>query len=143
MLNLHPLIVHFPIALLISSVALDWAGRRWTGRGLDKAAWYTLLLGLAGLVFALISGFRAGSAVPADSPALATLGAHKILGIATFVVFGLQAVCAWRRHGAYSSTQRVLHTGVQVLGVALIVALGYLGGELVYTYGVGVAMQTP
>ena len=25
--NLHPLFVHFPIALLLSSVALSWAGR--------------------------------------------------------------------------------------------------------------------
>jgi uncharacterized membrane protein len=57
--NLHPLFVHFPIALLLASVAFSWAGRIWHGKGLDQAAWYTLLLGLAGALFSVFN--RQGS----------------------------------------------------------------------------------
>ena len=71
--NLHPLFVHFPIALLLSSVAFSWAGRLWQGKNFDQAAWYTLLLGLAGTLVTLITGLLAAQGVPADSPALATL----------------------------------------------------------------------
>lgn len=141
--NLHPLIVHFPIALLLSSVALSWAGRLWQGRGLDQAAWYTLLLGLAGTVVTLITGLLAAQSVAAGSPALATLTIHKFLGIATFVVFGMQAVCTWRSKGVYSRRKRVLHTVVQLVGVALIVAVGLYGGELVYVFGLGMPAVAP
>ena len=142
--NLHPLVVHFPIALLLSSVSLYWAGLRWQGRGLDRAAWYTHLLGLAGTAVTLITGLIAAKSVPANSPALATVTTHKFLGLATFVVFGLLAVCAWRhRETGYSQRERVLHTVIQLIGVALVIATGYFGGELVFTYGVGVAALLP
>jgi uncharacterized membrane protein len=36
--NLHPLLVHFPIALLLSYVALDWGGRLWKGKAFTEAA---------------------------------------------------------------------------------------------------------
>jgi uncharacterized membrane protein len=93
---------------------------------------------LLGTLATLVTGLMAAQNVPADSPALATLNAHKFLGIATFVVFGLQAVCAWRSKGVYSSGKRVLHIVIQLIGVGLIVAVGFFGGELVYTFGVGV-----
>ncbi|NUQ38504.1 MAG: DUF2231 domain-containing protein [Caldilineales bacterium] len=137
-LNPHPLIVHFPIALLLTSVALSWAGRIWKHNNFERASWYTLLLGLAGAVFAVISGLLAARSVPLDSPALATLSTHRLLGIATVVVFGLLTLCTWRNKGVYSPGKRVLHTLIQIIGVALIVGVGLFGGELVYTFGIGV-----
>jgi uncharacterized membrane protein len=141
--NIHPLLVHFPIALLLTSVALSWAGLIWKGPGFQKAAWYTLLLGLAGTVVTVITGLIAAQSVPAGSPALATLNSHKLLGIATFVVFGMQAICHMRHRGVYSPGKRILHTAIQLVGVSLIVAVGFFGGELVFTFGVGVAALAP
>ena len=141
--NLHPLFVHFPIALLLSSVAFSWAGRFWPGKGLDQAAWYTLLLGLVGTVFTLGSGFVAAQSVAADSPAMTTLNLHRLLGIATFVIFGALALWSWRSKGVFTGNRRLFFTTLQVAGVALIVAVGFYGGELVYTYGVNVASTVP
>lgn len=137
--NLHPLIVHFPIALLLTNVALDWAGLVWKNRSFAQAAWYALLLGLAATVFTLVTGLIAAQGVPADSPAMSTLNAHKILGIVAFVLFAVLTVWRWRSKGTYSPIGRALHSAVQLTGVALIVVLGYMGGELVYTFGIGVA----
>ena len=136
--NLHPLLIHFPIALLLSSVAFYWAGLRWKERGLDKAASYTLWLGLVGTAVSIISGLVAAQSIPLDSPAMQTLTIHKFLGIATFVIFGIQAICARRSKGIYSPAKRMLHTVIQLSGVSLIIAVGYFGGELVYTFGIGV-----
>lgn len=136
---LHPRLVHFPIALLLTSVALSWVSLRWKDKELDRAAWYTLVIGLMGTVFTLISGLIAARGVPADSPAMATLNLHKFLGIATLVIFGIQAICHIRSRGVYSPAKRALHIGIQFIGVALIVAVGFLGGELVYTFGINVS----
>ena len=141
--NLHPLFVHFPIALLLSYVALDWAGRIWKDRAFTQAAWYTLLLGLAGTLVTVITGLLVARGLPADSPALTTLNLHKSIGIATFVVFGLQAVCYARNRGMYTRGKQALHTVIQLIGVALLVTTGYFGGELVYTFGVGVSALLP
>lgn len=141
--NFHPLLVHFPIALLLSYVALDWGGRIWKGKPFTEAAWYTLLLGLVGTLFTLISGLLAARGVPADSPALATLTTHKFIGLATFVIFGIQALCYARNRGKYTRGKQALHTVIQIMGVALVVATGYFGGELVYTFGLGVTALIP
>jgi len=141
--NIHPLLVHFPIALLLTYVALDWAGRIWKGKPFTEAAWYTLLLGLAGTLVTVLTGLVAARGVPADSPALATLNVHKFIGLATFVLFGIQAVCYARNRGKYTPGKQVLHTVLQLAGVALIVLTGYFGGELVYTFGVGVSALFP
>jgi uncharacterized membrane protein len=141
--NLHPLLVHFPIALLLSYVALDWGGRIWKGRAFTEAAWYTLLLGLAGTLVTLITGLIAARGVPADSPALATLNVHKFISIATFAIFSIQAFCYARNRGKYTPGKQALHTVIQLAGVALIATTGYFGGELVYTFGVGVTALIP
>ncbi len=138
--NLHPFLVHFPIALLLTSIVLYWAGLRWENKGFEQAYWYTHILGLAGTLFTIISGFVDARDVLPGDPALATLNTHKVLGIATLLVFSALAVCHVRSKGEYSPAKRVLHTVIQLIGVGLILAVGFFGGELVYVFGVGVAV---
>ena len=141
--NLHPLFVHFPRALLLSSVALNWADRRWPDKSMEPASWYMLLLGLAGTVFTLLSGLVAAQGVPIESPAAATLSIHRLLGIVTFALFGILAIWRWRSKGALSGNRRLAFTLMQVVGIALIATVGFYGGELVYTFGIGVANTGP
>lgn len=67
--DLHPMFVHFPIALLLTSVALDWGDRIWNGMGLAQAAWYPLQLGLLGGVASVITVcWRASMFLPTVRP---------------------------------------------------------------------------
>src|SRR5579859_8109912 len=55
--ELHPIIIHFPIALLLTAVALDFLAvffRRW---GLTDAATWLLVFGVPSAAFALLSGW--------------------------------------------------------------------------------------
>lgn len=85
--ELHPIVVHFPIALLITSVALDYASlifRRW--RLTDVATWL-LVLGVPGAAAALLSGkISAGSVNAAAAGNLLHL--HKVFAVAASVSFG-------------------------------------------------------
>ncbi len=134
----HPIIVHFPMALLTVSVFFYWAALRWKGRGFESAYWYTHLVGLAGAALAVVTGLLGAQAIPADSPAMDTVNLHKFLGLGTLAVFTVLAICHWRNRWEYSPRRRMLHTAVQVLGLVLIVATGLFGGELVYSFGIGV-----
>jgi len=55
-LLLHPILVHFPIALLFASVALDLVGYIFRNVNLTRAGFYLLLLGVAGAGAAAIAG---------------------------------------------------------------------------------------
>ncbi|MEO7074632.1 MAG: DUF2231 domain-containing protein, partial [Ktedonobacterales bacterium] len=70
--ELHPIIVHFPIALLFTSVALDVLALFLRRVGLVATASWCLLLGVIGALAAGISGGISSRAL-AESPAVAAL----------------------------------------------------------------------
>ncbi len=85
----HPIIVHFPIALLILSVTCDFLGvflRRW---GLTDAATWMLVFGTPGAGFALLSGWVSEHYVTVGSAADSILHLHKVVAVLTTCLFSL------------------------------------------------------
>ncbi len=145
--NLHPLIVHFPIALLLGAIGADLLSlvvRRW---GWLRPA--TVALYVGGGVSAVLTYFTgtwAAEAVSIPASAEAVLSEHANLGWWTMWFFGLYALV---RLGAYLWPKTRTHTVVNVvlLGVALgggvlLYETGEHGAEMVYRYGVGVHEPT-
>ena len=54
--ELHGFLVHFPMALLLISVTLDFAAAIFRRVSLVEAATWTLLLGAPGVALAMLSG---------------------------------------------------------------------------------------
>lgn len=86
--ELHPILVHFPIALLITSVALDLAAVFLRRAGLTTAATWLLILGLPGALVALLSGWLSERDVNL-APAGSLLHLHKSFAVLTSVMFSL------------------------------------------------------
>jgi threonine dehydrogenase-like Zn-dependent dehydrogenase len=63
--ELHPIVVHFPIALLIASVALDFGGIVLRRAGLTTEATWCLTLGVPGAFAALTGGLGVDTAIEA------------------------------------------------------------------------------
>ena len=53
---IHPIVVHFPIALLCASVAFDILARRWPAGGFRDTSFYCLLAGALGAALAVVTG---------------------------------------------------------------------------------------
>jgi uncharacterized membrane protein len=85
--ELHPIIVHFPIALLLVSVALDFAAVIFRRASLVEGATWALLLGAPSAVAALASGWLSEHDVNA-SAAPTLLHLHKICAVLATIVFG-------------------------------------------------------
>lgn len=153
--NLHPALVHFPVALaftalLLEVVSLALPRRTW----LERSAATVYALAAAGAVVAYLAGRQAANGLGSISArAEIVLADHADLALWTTIVL---VVAAALRVGASvkGSNAPVARLGV-LRSVALFALLGALvlvsrtadlGGALVFRHGVAVAssqMQTP
>ncbi|WP_313136636.1 DUF2231 domain-containing protein [Paracoccus jeotgali] len=131
--QMHPAVVHFPIATLPLAVGADLLGSMTDNPSLRSFGRGAIAVAAAGTVAAVVTGLIAGEEVNVEGPARDKLMTHRNLN----AVVTLAATCMafWRasndRPGA-----GYLTTGVAALGTLAYTA--YLGGQLVYETGVGV-----
>lgn len=136
--TLHPIAVHFPIALLLTGAAFKLSSE-WSYRpAFQSVSLWLLRVGAVMAAAAAGLGLLAAKTVPHVPAAWETMADHKALGLwaagMALVLWGLEE---WNRRT--SAVWRVW--GVRLLWmavVALLVAAGNEGGELVYLHGVGV-----
>ena len=135
---LHPMIVHFPIALLITSVLFDAASHMFTRDSLRDGALWLLILGLMGGIAASIAGDWAEEAAEKAGIAESLIETHESLAFATLAIFGLLFV--WRLYLRNQFTRHTLaiYLLVATVGIGTLSATGYYGGDLVYEQGAGV-----
>jgi uncharacterized membrane protein len=139
--NWHPIFVHFTLALWTVAtgfflVAMVWNENRWRAQWLHVARW-NLWLGALFALATAVAGWLAYNSVSHDAISHVAMTEHRNWALATLaVMLPLSAWCAWRYRRA-----RELGPGFAVLlviGLGLLGATGWHGGELVYRYGLGV-----
>lgn len=135
-LPVHPITVHFPVALLSVSVLWD-ALALWTGTGTWwTISYWTLVAGLIASLPAIATGFAEFVALPSDSPASTLVTWHLMLTGTAVTSFlgsllvrpGMDALSGGRMAGALAFS---------LVGLVCLTAGGHLGAKLVYEYGVG------
>jgi uncharacterized membrane protein len=143
--NPHPLVVHFPLALLLTSVvAALYAAARGAGAvaGFARAL---LWLGTAACAVAVITGFLAAQSVAPVKAAADTIHEHQNFAYALLALAatlsGWSFVAWMRTHAAPRPTS--LWVAAQVALGVLLVLTGRDGGRLVHNYGVGTALTAP
>ena len=135
--NIHPLLVHFPIALLSAAALMYWLGfltRResWLWTGL-----WTLVLGVLGAAAAVGSGLYAEPGVMlAPSVKVALLSYHKRIMITVLILSAALALWAVAAR-PMPSRGRGVFLAVLVVVVALIAKGADYGGRMVYDYNAG------
>lgn len=145
--NLHPVFVHFPVALLMTALALDLvvvAVRKWIW--LDRAATLLYALGAVGSLAAYLSGRSAASSIHGLTGAAdAAMWDHGDWALVTTVAFGVIAMLRLvverrdARHGSIAigplrAAVLVAATG----GQALIYQTADRGGALVFKHAISV-----
>lgn len=137
---IHPMVVHFPIALLITSVVFDLLSTRWRHKSFQDAGFYTLIAGLLGAAVAVLTGAMAEELAEDKGIPESVLEIHEALGYATLLFFigllALRLLMRWK----LISERPALYLAMGVAGIAILSAAGYFGGSLVYDFGAGVSM---
>lgn len=139
----HPYLVHFPIALMITSCGFYLAWIFTHRKELHTFSQYLLGLSILSAFFAGISGEKAAVLQEPDltQDVLALLGRHELFanlaiwgGIATFIIW----IFGMNRMTMDSGFKWV----ILILLIALVVFIvftGQLGGVLVYNHGMGIS----
>lgn len=134
--HLHPMLIHFPTALLTVSVGLDLLSS--LKPGWRSAGWITLLLGTIGAIGAATTGNIATWPFE-GTPLEVLIEPHQKFAFAMTLFF--IGLTVWRglslRKGVDIASSR-LYMILSIGGVLLLVATGLTGGTLVYEYGIGV-----
>lgn len=131
---LHPVAVHFPIALLTAGFVFEAFRFKSPAPWLASAASWLLWAGTAAIWAAVGLGLLAERTVPHVPAAWEVLAEHEVLGFWAAGLFtGLSGWrIFWREKG------RSILWAAWLVAVGVLFAAGYHGGELVFRYGVGV-----
>ena len=141
--HLHPMIVHFPIALLIVGFLFDLFGAIFNKHFFSKTGFYLLILGTLGVLAAYISGNIAGDGVSEVGTLKQALENHEdaaqislwLMVIASIVRIAI--VLLKKYSGVFKWAAIVLF----LAGILSIARTGYYGGELVFKHAAGVQLN--
>ncbi len=137
----HPMVVHFPLALVICATFALMAAKLLPNPRLAAAlattGTWNLGAGAAASVFALASGLGAALHLHLGVAARQALSMH--VRWAVFTALALLLVATWRCAGNPQDARPSWLLLIVLVGatVALVVT-GYFGGQNVYRFGIGV-----
>lgn len=132
----HPIVTHFPMALLPVSLLGDLLGVLTGASFWYSFSLYNLAIGLVVSIPALITGMIDFLAIPQEGTAERVAMRHMtiiIMAIAMytgsfFIRLGVEIPSGWRLMSSVS---------LSLLGLIFLLIGGWLGGQLVYRYSVG------
>ena len=138
MSNIHPIFVHFPIALLTVAFLFDSLAAILRKEDLERTGWWTLLAGSVGLAASVVSGLKAEESVRISADVAGLLERHEQLAFFVAAVFG--AILLWRTgtRTALPVRFRKAYFVLYLVGLGMLWLGAWYGGLMVYTHGLGV-----
>jgi uncharacterized membrane protein len=130
----HPMLVHFPIVFWSCALAADVAGVAAHAPHAAELASATLALGGASGLLAMIAGILDFVGLAKDSPARDPAVAHLMAMCGAWLIF----LMALALHGyPPAPVVSIVALITTLVGFVTMAIGGWLGGKLVYEFGVG------
>jgi len=131
----HPILVPFPLGLLTTSVIFDiihllTGGARWA-----EISFWMIAVGVVAGLLAAVFGLIEWLAIPPGTRAKAIGLWHGLSNVVMVALFA----ASWLVRSSAPGDPGVLPIVLSFLGVGLASLGGFLGGELVFRMGIGVA----
>ncbi len=138
MIPLHPMLVHFPVALVVFAGILALAAWIWNKPRLHRIARVNLIIGTGCAILTVISGIAAAGDVFTIDPQHDVLERHQLLAAISLVLLVVLSVWAiWKRKDWISKVPTIF-TIVLLIAHLTVAGTAFYGANLVYNHGVGV-----
>jgi uncharacterized membrane protein len=133
----HVVLIHFPIALFITSVGFDYLAHWTKNQTLAAAAYLNLLLAAVSLVPVVASGFGAWQWALEGQRLKGILLMHLVLGCVTTAVIWFVSWMHWRLRRRPTSSLLAVRLSIEAVAVLLVGVTAHLGGFLSGVNGPG------
>lgn len=142
MLNWHPLFVHFPIALLLGSLAFYLLGRIFKNEGLLAAGKWSLFLGTLIAAVTVWTGLQAAGTVEHGGAVHPIMMMHQYFGIGVLILSILLSGWVLISKSNIPQKGQAIFLSFFVLLAFVLMQGADLGGRMVYLNGVGVGKKS-
>jgi uncharacterized membrane protein len=135
---LHPALVHFSVALLVLGGVGESVGILTRRRAWEQLGGTLVLLGTASLLPTVVTGLLAQNSLDPGGEVRSVLDVHERVG---FLLLGsFTSLLLWKAWGGgrIPDRQRAWFAIALLAAVGLVVYGAYLGGQMVYGWGLGV-----
>ncbi|RJP74061.1 MAG: DUF2231 domain-containing protein [Candidatus Zixiibacteriota bacterium] len=132
----HPMLTDFPIVLWVTSLLWDVIGLILGGPFWHAMAYWSILAGLILVIPTAVTGFSEYLTIPRGNPAEKIGLYHLSANIAAATAF-LSSLLVREGPATPPGTSLFWPLALSVLGVLLLLGGGWLGGDLVFRYGIG------
>ena len=134
--TLHPIVVHFVIAMVLFAFVCDVIGYFKRNSRLYEVSWWNMFFATISIFIAIIFGqFEAGLAQPYEAVE-PVLNLHTLIGWSLSGI--IAAITGWRYviRSRNSEKLPISYLGMALVLVVIVGVQVYLGDELVWVYGV-------
>ncbi len=149
--NLHPKIIHFPIALFIIYALLETVGFIFKKEVFTKAAYIILVLGIVGAFGAVLTGHQAEEAwrnwtseskfFLEEHETYATITLWYFFGLAILRTMFVINVEIKKKFIKHVMKMKIGFVVLALIGCYFVYETGEHGGKLVYKYGIGTSVD--
>ncbi|MGE4169119.1 MAG: DUF2231 domain-containing protein [Candidatus Margulisiibacteriota bacterium] len=138
--QIHPMIVHFPIAILIVTFVCDGISIVFKKTALEPISKWGLWIGVPSMGLAALSGWISHRTVPHGPEVYGLIDRHEQLGFWATGIFCLILLARflWKGKLPPNKLLQGIYLGVFLAGVLTMSLGAHLGGRLVYEHGVGI-----
>src|SRR6202140_130081 len=133
----HVVLVHFPIALFIAAVALDYLSQWTKNRSLAAASYFNLLLAAISTVPVLATGVAAWQWALEGQKLKGILLMHLVLGCISAVVIWVVFLIHLRARRHPENSLPKYRLLIEALAILIVVLTAHLGGFLSGVNGPG------
>lgn len=134
--RIHPILVHFPIALFISAMGLEILAIVFKKEKLQEASWINFILAVLITPLVVLTGLAEAKSLHL-SHKIADI--HKLFAFLTFGASSISGIGLWIIKKRFSKKTFTITFFILLISVVILVSIcGYYGGRLVYEYGVGI-----
>jgi uncharacterized membrane protein len=139
---LHPILVHIPMAMWPSALVFDVLSQRQIGgNAMVRLSFYAIAFGLAAALLAAPTGLVDWSGIKKEKPAWKIGLYHLSLNLVAVVLFGVNLFLRWPTFREATEVDRIPFL-LSAIGTLILIGSAYLGGRMVYEYGISVARMS-
>ncbi len=135
MIKLHPAIVHFPIALLISTAGFALLSFFTRKELFKEIVFWNLIIGVITAVISILTGLWDEHKLVHNEEIHELLQKHKFVGFSILIVFLALLTWFWKRKKRMRKTEYIAWFVCLIFGGGMLMYQGYVGGKIVLTLG--------